>query len=341
MEERTVKELKDQPPLISVIIPVFQVEKYLDKCISSVVNQSYCNLEIIIIDDGSYDKSPEICDKWKDKDSRITVVHKGNGGLSQARNVGLKLAKGNFIGFIDSDDWIESNMYEILMSAIWETGADIAVCDFQMEYEEKQSVKIEVKSPERKLCSNEDALRNIINGQSFISTAVWNKLYRKNVLLNSSFPEGKICEDTLWTATIVGNAKMLVCIESPLYHYLFRRNSLSRNIQQTARKLYDFIEMSEKRLEYIQKQYPALTKTAILRLQNFCLREYIKISLKYGYLDEDYEIRRKLHQHFCQFRPSIILNIDNIWKNCVRILFYVCPKILAKTYINYNMMKSK
>ena len=121
--------------LVSIIIPVYNVEKYLDKCVASVVNQTYTNLEIILVDDGSPDNCPALSDVWQVKDSRIKVIHQENGGLSHARNEGLKIAIGEFIGFVDSDDWIEPNMYEALLTVLWETkGAkgDIAVCNYHV-----------------------------------------------------------------------------------------------------------------------------------------------------------------------------------------------------------------
>ena len=127
-------------PLVSIIIPVYQVEKYLDKCIASVVGQTYQNLQIILVDDGSTDRSPAICDNWKEQDSRITVIHQPNGGLSRARNAGLKIATGEFVGLVDSDDWIEPLMIETLLSALQETAADIAVGGFEGFAEDSKSI---------------------------------------------------------------------------------------------------------------------------------------------------------------------------------------------------------
>ena len=117
-------------PKISVIVPVYKVEKFLDRCVESIVGQTYENLEIILVDDGSPDNCPSMCDKWAEKDSRIKVIHKENGGVSSARNAALDAATGDFIGFVDSDDWIEPDMYESLMMRIDETGKDIAVCSY-------------------------------------------------------------------------------------------------------------------------------------------------------------------------------------------------------------------
>ena len=165
-------------PTVSVIIPVYQVEKYLDKCIASVVGQTYQNLQIILVDDGSTDCSPAICDGWKERDPRITVVHQPNGGLSRARNAGLKIATGEFIGFVDSDDWIEPNMVECLLSSMQETDADIAVGGFEGFTEDSKSIPYaQPKSTKRSLYSAEEALKRLLLLRGFIRNFVWNKLH--------------------------------------------------------------------------------------------------------------------------------------------------------------------
>ena len=299
-------------PLVSIIIPVYQVEKYLEKCIASVVNQTYQNLEIILIDDGSPDNCPAICDVWKARDQRITVIHQQNGGLSVARNEGLKIATGEFIGFVDSDDWIEPEMYELLLTALLEADADIAVCNCQVENERGVVAQINSRDPERKIYSSEEALKRLLKVQGFIYNYVWNKLYRKTVISNIMFPEGKLYEDGPWTAQVIGNSRTVVCIDCSLYHYLFNLKSLSHNDRQKLRRLQDEHEMIEQRIEYIHENYPHLEKFAVLRLQHFCCREFLAISLNYSQLDTDGEIRHRLHQAFCQYKPVIILDIETL-----------------------------
>ena len=125
--------------MISVIVPIYNVEKYVNKCVGSIVNQTYTNLEIILVDDGSPDRCPEICDEWAKKDSRIKVIHKKNGGLSDARNAGMKIASGDYIAFVDSDDWIAPEMYERLLMAIKNDNSDIAACAVKMVWEDGSS----------------------------------------------------------------------------------------------------------------------------------------------------------------------------------------------------------
>ena len=317
-------------PTVSIIIPVYNVEKYLDKCLDSVVNQTYTNLEIVLVDDGSPDNCPAMCDAWKSRDPRINVIHQNNGGLSIARNEGLKIATGEIIGFVDSDDWIERNMVERLLSALLETDADIATCCFQQEREGSKDNKEYRKSLERKLLSSDEALKQLFLGKRFIQNVVWNKLYRRTVISDLWFPAGKLYEDGLWTAKALGNARKIVSIDYPLHHYLYRPESLSHDARQKQKRFEDEHEMIVQRIEYIHEHNPTLEKWAILKLQDFCCREYIDISIHYNHLDTDHSIRRDLYRQFCQHKPVITLDSDNIGRNIGRILFWISPNLLLK-----------
>ena len=317
-------------PTVSIIIPVYSVEKYLDKCLDSVVNQTYTNLEIILVDDGSPDNCPAMCDAWKSRDPRIHVIHQKNGGLSVARNEGMKLATGEFIGFVDSDDWIERNMVERLLSALLETDADIATCCFQQEREGSKDNKEYRKSLERKLLSSDEALKLLFLGKRFIQNVVWNKLYRRAVISDLLFLVGKLYEDGLWTAKALGNARKIVSIDYPLYHYLYRPESLSHDARQKRKRFEDEYEMIQQRIDYIRENKPSLEKLAFLKLQDFCCREYIDISINYNDLDPDGAIRRELCEQFHRHRPVITLDSENIDRFVGRILFWISPDLLVK-----------
>ena len=320
--------------LVSVIIPVYQVEKYLDKCIASVVGQTYQNLQIILIDDGSTDRSPAICDDWKERDPRITVIHQPNGGLSRTRNAGLKLATGEFIGFVDSDDWIESNMVECLLSALQETDADIAIGGYDSFTEKSENViHAQSESSERKLLSSEEALKKLLLVKGYLHNYVWNKLYRRSILADIAFPEGKLYEDIPWTAEVIGNAKTIVYIDQICYHCLIRLDSLSRDVRNKEGRVHDELDMLEQRIDYIHHHYPALKKFAVMRLHNFCCREYLEFASNFSHLDTDGKIRTNLYHHFCQYRPSIIWDKQDISKGIARILFWLCPSLLCRAKI--------
>ncbi len=319
-------------PLISIIVPVYQVEKYLVKCINSIINQTYRNLEIILVDDGSTDNCPAICDLFQTEDSRIKVIHQENGGLSHARNVGLEIATGDFIGFVDSDDWIEPNMYEVLMCALQESGADIAACTRQDEYEDSMPISINVKTVKSNIYSAEEALREIINRKRIIYTYVWNKLYKRDVLKNIYFPKGKMYEDMLWSFQAIGNARLLVCLNYPLYHYLQRPESISHKKELAFNGELDKFEMIKQRTEYICMHYPKLKKLYLLNFLNYCCRGYINISITHYQLDIGGKIQHELHHQFCQYTLRNLLQYDHFKTTVGRILFRFCPILLVQLY---------
>ena len=323
-------------PLVSIIIPVYQVEKYLDKCIASVVGQTYQNLQIILIDDGSSDRSPAICDGWKERDSRITVIHQPNGGLSRARNAGLKIATGEFVGFVDSDDWIESNMYETLLAAMQEANADIAVCNYQMELQEARENKKKEQTHERKLYSSEEALRMILKGEGFIYNFVWNKLFKRSVIANIDFPSGKIYEDILWTPMVIGNANIIICLDSILYHYIQREDSLTHSDNTVLIRLLDKLEMIHQRMEFIRARYPELEEVSIVNYQNNCCQEYTKISLHHAAFDIDGTVRCEIHRCYRQVGLRNTLHIGRLKLNLAYLLFWFSPSMYVKAYNIYQ-----
>ena len=210
--------------LISVIIPIYNVEQYINQCLQSICMQSYKNLEIILVDDGSSDHCPEMCDEWAEKDSRIHVIHKKNGGLSEARNVGISCAKGEYIAFVDSDDWVEKDLYQKLWNELHKNNAQIAACRIVKVFEatsEEQKIY-----SEQKIFTSKEALQTLLKGQDFCAVA-WNKLYRRKCICRIDFPVGKTHEDEFWTYQVFGKAKTIVKIERKLYYY-FQRHLMYR-----------------------------------------------------------------------------------------------------------------
>ena len=192
---------------ISVIVPIYNVEQYLRRCIDSIINQTYKNLEIILVDDGSPDNCGQICDDYAKKDTRIKVIHKKNGGLSDARNVGLEVCTGDYISFVDSDDWIELNTYEIMMKSMNEYNADMVVSNINYVYKDK----VESKYSEDKIrCFNkEEAMKELIK-DGLVQAVVWNKLYKRVVIDNLRFKVGKLNEDEFFTYKICAKAERIV-----------------------------------------------------------------------------------------------------------------------------------
>lgn len=239
--------------LISVIVPVYKTEKYLDHCVESIVNQTYQNLEIILIDDGSPDSCPAMCDAWAAKDSRIKVIHKENGGLSDARNAGMVAATGEYIAFVDSDDRIHPRFLECLYDAIISHGADIAACDIRF-VNPGDVVSDETVESESALYTVEQAIETLTNGVRFRAVA-WNKLYRAELLQGEFFPVDKYHEDEFFTYQILDKAHCLAYVDAQLYYYLQRPGSI---MQTVSVKHLDLLDAYLERMELLNRKYPRL-----------------------------------------------------------------------------------
>lgn len=205
--------------LISVIVPVYNNAKYLNRCVESIVNQTYKNLEIILVDDGSSDNSAEICDEWAQRDSRVKSVHKENGGVSSARNFGIELSSGKYIGFVDSDDWLELNMYETLIKLLQDNNADFSVCN--IEFCDDNGKDLKKYSYPASLIQNEDCFCEAISNNYFYP-ACYNKLFRSDIIKNNNigFPINiSIAEDLMFVVSVSKYAKIIVSTEHKLYNY--------------------------------------------------------------------------------------------------------------------------
>ncbi len=239
---------------ISIIVPVYNVEPYLDRCVQSIVNQTYRNLEIILVDDGSPDRCPQMCDAWAEKDLRIKVIHKENGGLSDARNAGMNAATGEYIGFVDSDDWIAPEMVERLKAAMEADRSDIAACTVEMVWEDG--------SPGRLLTVRENCVLDRLEAQealldeSMLKQPVWYKLYRKEMIQDIHFELGKTHEDVFWSYQAVGNAKRVSVIDYIGYYYWQRGDSIMG--EGYSLKRLDAMEAYEKRYQYLAEKFPEL-----------------------------------------------------------------------------------
>lgn len=208
--------------LISIIVPIFNVERYLDDCLNSIINQTYKNLEIILIDDGSIDSSGIICDKYLEIDKRIKVIHQDNKGLSMARNAGLDIATGEFVAFVDSDDWLELNMYEELHKAICMYQTDIATCGIKEIYHD--SVKITNNSCEKyTVRTKKETFRDLYKPSCNIRFEVWNKMFRKTAIIKNRFVEGQIYEDVYFDYITLINITKIVTVQANLYCYRKQR----------------------------------------------------------------------------------------------------------------------
>lgn len=236
--------------LISVIVPVYKVEAYLDQCVSSIVQQTYKALEIILVDDGSPDRCPQMCDQWAEEDGRIKVVHKKNGGLSDARNAGLEIASGDYIAFVDSDDWIHESFVDTLYRQIQDTGADICECAVIYASDDEKVLRVRACGQKKILYSRTEAIKALIREDGLYQT-VWNKLYKRSVLDNIPFEIGKQHEDDFWTYRVFDRIGTLIADDQPLYYYRQRTDSIMSAGYQIKR--LDGLEARIRRMEYLRK----------------------------------------------------------------------------------------
>ncbi|OKZ56230.1 MAG: hypothetical protein BHV99_06405 [Clostridium sp. 26_21] len=267
--------------LISIVIPVYKVEKYLEKCIESVLKQTYTNLQIILVDDGSPDNCGKICDEYAKRDSRIDVIHKVNGGLSEARNVGISKAKGRYIGFVDSDDYIKENMYEILLNLIKKYNADASICNLYDVIEGKEYIRNKNNGIQE--YSRLDILKEVLLDKNIQSYA-WNKLYKKELFDEVKYPIGKKYEDIGTTFYIFEKCNKIVVTSEPEYYYLKRSDSLVNNVTEST--VFDYMELILQRYLYINdnikelKQYNDYYLVRTLLTANNDIKELKQIEEK-------------------------------------------------------------
>lgn len=251
--------------LISVIVPVYKVEAYLDRCVQSIVDQTYRDLEIILVDDGSPDRCPAMCDAWAEKDPRIRVIHKENGGGGDARNIGISCATGELIAFVDSDDYIAPWTYEHLLSMM-AAGADIAECSFStVEDDNYTFADVPFHTVE---ADTQEALQYHINNRLFLQI-IWNKLYRRELLHDIWFPKHSPIDDEFFTYRVIQNAKTLV--HSDLICYAYRQQSNSVMHSLSALNWLKSIDAKLERHEMIRNYYPDLISDSCINIWNSCI----------------------------------------------------------------------
>lgn len=270
--------------LISVIVPVYNVEKYLAKCVDSIINQTYRNLEIILVDDGSTDSSGELCDNLAKKDSRIVVYHKENAGVSSARNLGLDKAKGEFIGFIDSDDYIDPDMYEFLYNDLKKHNVDISMCGLYHVYANKKDNQID--KVEFYIFNSEQAISALLEGKLSIVTP-GNKLYKKELFDGLKYdPNIKLAEDALMIVNLLEKCRKVSISTMRKYYYYHRTNSITTS--SFSDKILDIIDVYAKISEIVKRNYPNIIDRAKYRM--FWSYFYVLDSLCVSSVRKDYNI---------------------------------------------------
>lgn len=254
--------------LISVIVPIYNVEKYINKCIDSIINQTYKNIEIILIDDGSTDSCCKICDEYEKKDNRIKVIHQENAGLSEARNAGIKVSKGEYLAFVDGDDYILEDMLQYLYDLINETNSEISVCNFIRYWgDDKQLVEYDI-AREKIVLNKIQALKEILKNDLLKSFA-WNKLYKKSVFEDVRYPKGMKMEDVATTYKLISNSEKIVIGKMPKYYYVQREGSI---LSTNSTSMYiDYYKAVLERYKFLKERYPSLKKQNVNTLINFLI----------------------------------------------------------------------
>lgn len=261
--------------LITVIIPIYNAEEYLERCLKSVINQTYSNIEIILIDDGSQDNCPNICDKYAKIDERIKVIHKKNSGVSAARNDGLKIAKGEYVTFIDSDDYVDKKYIEILYKDCLKNNAEVSIIGTNAISETGKTTG-DYSIEKKKIYNSEGSIKQLLLGK-YYKSAVWGKMYKLDLFKDIRFNVNtKIGEDLEILCKILSECKTInVNTKERLYYYIIRDNSVSHNAEKEIRD--EELAVSENIIKEICIKYPKLKKYAIGRYIEVNITQIVEI----------------------------------------------------------------
>lgn len=322
--------------LISVIIPVYNVEKYLEQCLKSVIKQTYKNIEIILVDDGSTDDSGKICDEYAQKDSRIVIIHKKNGGLSDARNVGIDNAKGQYITFIDSDDDVIKEYVEYLYKLLKIEKTKMAIASYTVV---SKSRKINMgELYQEKLLSTEECLERMLCEEG-ISVSAWAKLYDKELFKDVKFPVGKLNEDNGTTYKLILQCEKIAYGNKSIYNYYKRENSIMTS-KFNLKKL-DLIELTDEMCDEIDKRYPELkesTDKKRITSRFSVLRQMLVEQLN----DEEKSIAKELEKYIKNRKKEIIKNKKMEKRDKIALTTLIMGEnIFAFSWKVYNKIKYK
>lgn len=289
-------------PGVSVVVPCYNVQTYIERTIQSILKQNYPKIELILVDDGSSDETGNICDKYSNSDSRITVIHKLNGGLSDARNVGIDAANYEYISFIDGDDWIEPDMYYDMINCMIIDDIDVCICRRNIATDFSKRIDNYRTYPKNKVMSTEEALVNLMNYRGF-DMSFCDKVFKSSLFDEIRFPLGKTCEDAFTLYKIFAKAKRVLYLDIPYYNYFVRRGSISRNdnVNETI------IEASKSQLEFIKEKFPCIQKDAI---GNYVF-SIISVDYWYAYRNAEWK-KRGEYQGICRKLEVSVYGNKNI-----------------------------
>ena len=288
-------------PKVSIIVPIYNAQEYLKRCVDSILSQDYRDFELLLMDDGSKDASGEICDAYAQQDGRVRVIHKENSGVSDTRNQALELARGTFLQFLDSDDWIEPDMYEKMMALMEKYGVRL-VCAGRWDVSSETGEKtLGLCPPKEEVISGEELVRRIFHWEN-IDSAAWDKLYHRSLFASARYPLGVICEDVPTTYRIAldaGQAAMLPC---PVYNYYHRPGSITSS--SVSEKTFHFSRHTAEVYPFIRDNYPEIADAA----------RYLRVrSLAYNLLTldlADKDTRQKFAEEYRLSRKALCRHIS-------------------------------
>lgn len=297
-------------PEISIIVPVYNVEQYLERCIESILAQTFTDFELILVNDGSTDGSLSICNKYLKIDKRIKVLSQENKGLSSARNMGIANSKGKYIAFVDSDDFINEFMYEVLYSNLKKYNADIAICGFEKIYDDNILKRKKMKNIKISEFSSYDALKSLYENKSLEFIVAWNKLYRKNIFEEINYPIGKIHEDEFIAHKIYDKCNKVIYIDEQLYYYYQRSNSIMKS--DFTLKRFDAVYAYKNRMEFFrEKNYLELLNKAEYFFIQYFFMFYFKCK---NTLNVNKNTLKQLKRTFTSELKNILRNPKYNWK---------------------------
>lgn len=308
---------------ISIIVPIYNVEAYLERCVKSILNQTYRNIEVILVDDGSLDSCPQMCDEFAKKDCRVKVIHKLNGGLSDARNAGVRIATGDYVGFVDSDDWIDEDMYETLLRLAEESGAQIAEIGVKFCYPDKT---IYIKSKYPGVYNKRAALSGFLDGSLQVQGSVWGKLYKANIAKKFAFPVGRLHEDGFFTYRALYEADIYVLSDRCLYNYRQNRPGSIMTNKPKAKNYQDVIDAFEERNDFFKKLGEDVLARKSEAYYYKTLVSYLRISVRD--FEANSELQKFLVDRLNTQHKEILKNRNlGIWKLKYMVFRLLNPKL--------------
>lgn len=287
--------------LVSVIVPIYNIEKYIEKCLTSIMNQSYSNIEILLVNDGSTDNSMEVCERKRENDDRIKIINQKNGGLSSARNAGIREAKGEYYVFIDGDDYVHPEFIERLLQGIYKSKADIAACGINIVDENGKKISTLATGADYKLSNpfNNETLQSVEvekryyknRKYGFWYVVAWNKIYKAGIFSELKYDEGKVYEDEFLFHSLIRNSKKIHFITEKLYYYVQRGNGIT-SVKKDNERFHFLTEIYDRRMECYQIENNT-------ELKIICSEKYLRQIVSKFYLLDDQqkkEIKKKYRQ---------------------------------------------